>query len=454
MTRNLILMVDSYKGCHFKLFPKGSTSQFAYLESRGGKYTHTVMAGLQYILKEYLSTPISQNDIDEASDVFAAHEVPFPKDGWQRVLDVHKGLLPIKIRAVEEGTVVPTHNVLMTVESKDEELFWLVGWVETLLLQVWYPITVATQSYYIKKIILSYLKETSDSPEADIPFKLHDFGVRGASSMESAAIGGLAHLVNFMGTDNLPAIMLARKYYGTPMAGYSIPATEHSTITSWGRGNERAAYENLLTEFAKPGALLACVSDSYDLGNAVSEIWGKELKDKIVASGATLVIRPDSGNPVDIVLDTIQRLEKAFGVSYNNKGFKVLNNVRIIQGDGVDETSIARILETLKQHRYSATNIAFGMGGALLQKVDRDTLKFAYKTSHMVVNGVGRDVFKDPITDPGKRSKRGQLDLILTIGKFVTVNERTAFSVLKNVYDCGIILTDDSLDDIRNRAAV
>jgi nicotinamide phosphoribosyltransferase len=229
--------------------------------------------------------------------------------------------------------------------------------------------------------------------------------------MESSGIGGAAHLVNFMGSDTLTGVLYAREYYGAGIAGFSIPAAEHSTITSWGREGEVNAYRNMLTNFAKPGSIVAVVSDSYDVFNAASKLWGEELRDEVVQSGATVVIRPDSGDPLTICRKLIQILGDKFGYTTNAKGFKVLNNVRLIQGDGVNEHTIRMILGDFMVYGWSADNIAFGMGGALLQQLDRDTQKFAMKCSSAKINDVWVDVQKDPITDSGKKSKAGRVTL-------------------------------------------
>jgi nicotinamide phosphoribosyltransferase len=394
----------------WKQYPVGTTGVYSYIESRGGKYDETLMFGLQAFIKEYLLEPITQADIDVADEILTAHGEPFNRAGWQYILDNHQGFLPLVIRAVPEGTVVPVSNVLATVENTDPECFWLTTYLETALLRaVWYGTTVATQSFKIKKVILEYLEKTGDP--SGINFKLHDFGARGVSSFESAGIGGAAHLINFMGTDTISGLLVAREYYRAGVCGFSIPAAEHSTITSWGRANEADAYRNMLRQFGREGSILAVVSDSYDIYNAASKIWGEELKDEVIASGATVVIRPDSGDPVTINKDLVQILDKKFGSTVNSKGFKVLNNVRLIQGDGVNELTIRSILGAFMALGYSADNIAFGMGGALLQIVDRDTQRFAMKCSSIQINGEWQDVVKDPITDSGKRSKGGRVKL-------------------------------------------
>jgi len=455
---NFILDTDSYKASHYLQYPPGTTSMFSYIESRGGMYPETIFFGLQYYLKEYLSHRVTVEEVEEAKEFFAAHGEPFNYDGWMYIAKELKGKLPVRIRAVPEGTKVPVHNALVTVESTDPKVFWIVSWLETSLMRyVWYPTTVCTRSYTIKKIILDALERSSDDPKAEINFKLHDFGSRGVSSQESAMIGGAAHLVNFMGSDTVAGIVCANRFYNIPMAGFSIPAAEHSSITSWGKENEVEAYRNMLTQFAKPGALLAVVSDSYNLWNACSRLWGEELREELIKSGATVVIRPDSGHPATIVLQTAKLLAEKFGTRVNTKGYKVLNNVRILQGDGIDEFSIKEILDTLLTNGFSATNIAFGMGGALLQQINRDTQKFAMKCCHINRGEESIDVFKDPITDDGKRSKSGRLDLIKNInGEFETIKlgNKTSHtrSEMRTVYKNGDLLIDDTYENIRNRA--
>jgi len=457
LAKNILLNTDSYKVSMFKQYPVGTTGVYSYIESRGGRYDTTVMFGLQAFIKEYLLEPITQADIDVADEILTAHGEPFNRDGWEYILRQHKGYLPVIIRAVPEGTVVPVKNVLATIENTDPECYWLTTYLETALLRaVWYPTTVATQSKSIKKVILDYLEKTGDP--STINFKLHDFGARGVSSMESAGIGGAAHLVNFMGSDTVTGILYAREYYNGGIAGFSIPAAEHSTITSWGRDGEVNAYRNMLTNFAKPGSIVAVVSDSYDVFNAASKLWGEELRQEIVESGATVVIRPDSGDPLTICRQLIRILGEKFGYTTNDKGFKVLNNVRLIQGDGVNEHTIRMILGDFMVYGWSADNIAFGMGGALLQQLDRDTQKFAMKCSSAQINGVWVDVQKDPITDSGKKSKAGRVTLWESGGEYQSsVTKPTGWTdkglgwteVLQEVYRDGKLTGEISFEEVR-----
>lgn len=457
MNDNIILNVDSYKASHFLQYPPGTSRVSSYIESRGGEYDDTVFFGLQMFLKRYLGRAITTANVDQAEFVMRAHGVPFNRAGWDYIVEKHRGRLPIKIQAVREGSVVPTKNVLVQLVNTDPNVPWLTSYLETALLRaVWYPTTVATLSRECKKLLRRYLQLTADTVES-LPFMLHDFGARGTSSEETAAIGGLANLVNFSGTDTLSSVLAGAEFYGELMAGFSIPAAEHSTVTSWGKGLEQAAYANMIEQFGGTGKVFAVVSDSYDIWNAIDNLWGAALKERVATNGGRLVVRPDSGDPVTVVKTAIEKLMAKFGYSINSKGYRVLPDyIRVIQGDGVSLKTIGDILEALKADGISADNIAFGMGGELLQKVNRDTLKFAMKASSAEVNGQWRDVFKAPVTDASKRSKKGRLALVSEAGSIRTITEQalgSAENLLVTVYENGELLVDDAFSEIRARAA-
>jgi nicotinamide phosphoribosyltransferase len=416
--QSIMTATDAYKVSMWEQYPAGTKFVYSYIESRGGKYAETEFLGVQALAK-YLAIPITQPQLEFADKFWAAAGEPFNRAGWQYILDVHGGRLPIKLRAAKEGLIIPTKNVLATIVNTDPNVPWLTTWVETPALRaIWYPTTVGTMSWNIKQLIAEYLEKSGDP--TTISFKLHDFGARGVSSAESAGIGGAAHLVNFMGTDTMSGVLYAMDTYGGDVCGFSIPAAEHSTITSWGRENEVDAYRNMIKQFGKPGAVFAVVSDSYDIYNAC-KLWGTVLKDDVIASGATLVIRPDSGDPIEVLPKMMSILEHYYGAPKNAKGYKVLNNVRVLWGDGINAQSLETILRHMVDYcGYSADNFAFGMGGGLLQQLDRDTQQFAMKCSSVgirVPDGRGlssieyRDVFKDPITDSGKASKKGRVTL-------------------------------------------
>lgn len=459
MNNNIILNVDSYKLSHYLQYPEGTTIVNSYIEARGSddpEIKKSVFFGLQMFIKEYLMTPVTMADVEEASEIYAAHGVPFNKEGWVYIVEKHGGKLPVEIEAAPEGTPIELQNALVQIRNTDANVPWLTSYLETAMLRaVWYPTTVATNSWMIKQDLKAFAEKSGSDP--NIAFKLHDFGARGVSSQESAAIGGLSHLVNFMGTDTVAAIVAGRRYYNEPMAGFSIPASEHSTITVWGKDNEDKAYANMLKQFARPGNIVACVSDSYDIYNATSNLWGGKLKQQIIDSGATLVVRPDSGDPTVVPLDIIELLMEKFGHTVNEKGYKVLPScVRVIQGDGINRESIKVILANMEDRKLALDNIAFGMGGAMLQHMNRDTLKFAMKASSAIVDGEPRDVYKEPVGDKGKASKRGILVLNKTTGGYRTRQrwDTAGPNVLRPVYRNGELLVDDNFSDIRARSEV
>ncbi len=458
---NLLLDTDSYKSSHWLQYPPQTEFISSYIEPRGGLFANTVFFGLQAYLLDSLSKPISQQDIDEAALLMGAHGVPFYQAGWQYILDQHNGYLPVSIQAVAEGTVLPCKNAVVQVVNTDPNCYWLTSYLETALLRaVWYPSTVASLSYLCRGIIKTAMQKTCDSLDG-LPFKLHDFGARGASSQQSAALGGLGHLVNFAGTDTVSALIGAARWYGmnTPerMAGFSIPAAEHSTMTSWGRDAEVDAYRNMLKQFGGAGKIVAVVSDSYDLWNAIDNLWGGELRDEVLQNGGTLVIRPDSGDPVKVVREALERLAVRFGTRINSKGYKVLpDSVRLIQGDGINPVSLQKIIDAVIEAGFSIDNLAFGMGGGLLQQVDRDTLGWAMKASAARVDGAWRDVYKDPITSRAKRSKRGRLAVVQDAsGQIDTIREDELAgrdNLLRPVFRNGQLLVQDDLLTIRARA--
>ena len=464
---NILTLTDSYKTSHWKQYPKGTTKVYSYLESRGGKFDNTMFYGLQYFIKQYLSGQVvTEEKIQRAKKFWDAHLGPnhFNEAGWRHILDKHNGHLPVRIKAVPEGTVVKTGNVLVTVENTDPEVPWLTNFLESILLQVWYPTTVGTLSREVKKNLISYLKKTTSYNAEEISgvvaFMLHDFGFRGVSSVESSGLGGSSHIINFMGTDTVSAILFAQEFYNTenPLA-FSIPASEHSTMTSWGEPFEVKAMENMLDSY--PTGLVACVSDSFDIIRACRDYWGTALRDKILSRDGRLVIRPDSGDPVQTLKQIFHILWDKFGGTTNDKGFKVLDpHVRVIQGDGVNFESISDICDMMIEEGFSIENIAFGMGGALLQKVDRDTQKFAFKCSSITINGEEAEVRKNPIeiNEKGervqsfKKSKAGRLKLVN--GQTVEHSNDEDGDELVEVFLNGKVMKEWTFEEVRERAQV
>jgi nicotinamide phosphoribosyltransferase len=466
---NLILLADAYKYSHHKLYYPGTTKVYSYFESRGGKFPETVFYGLQYFIKQYLEGEVITAEKIEAAQkmlpsVFGRDDV-FDRTKFDYIVQKHNGRLPVRIKAVPEGTVVPVSNVMMTIENTDPECFWLSNFLETLLVQVWYPSTVATLSHQIRKVVEQYFAETADdAAKAGIDFVLNDFGFRGVSSVESAGLGGSAHLLNFMGSDTLMANVFAQRYYNTQKVyGLSVPATEHSICTLLGEAGELDVLKHILKTF--PTGVVACVSDSFDIFRACAEYWGTELKDIVLSREGTLVIRPDSGDPVATLLRVFDILMDKFGYSTNSKGNKVLPpQVRVIQGDGINYESIKEIYAALKVHGVSAENLVLGMGGALLQKVDRDTQKFAFKCSYAVVEGQGIDVQKSPmeldangnISISFKKSKAGRLKLVKTDDGYKTLRSEEQPQLqdqLVTVFENGKLIVDDTFERVRERVS-
>ncbi len=457
---NLLLATDSYKHSHFLQYPPKATHVSAYVEARKNLFSESlIFFGLQAFLLDRLMKPITLDDVEEAEMITGAHGEPFNKQGWRDIVTKHGGFLPLEIKALPEGLVVPAGVPLIQVENTDPTMPWLTTFIETVLLRgIWYPSTVATLSGLAKRKIMAGLQKTSDDPVGQVMFKLHDFGARGVSSGESAALGGLAHLVNFMGTDTMEALLAARRFYGADIAGFSIPAAEHSTITSWGPAGETDAYANMLKQFSGEGRLVAVVSDSYDLWNAIQSIWGGALKEKVLATGGTLVVRPDSGDPVVTPVKALRLLWEIFGVTVNSKGFKVLHPaVRVIQGDGMNVESIGRLVDRLIEEGFSLDNIAYGMGGGLLQQVNRDTMRFAMKANAIRFDGgAWQDVSKKPATDPTKASLAGRQAVIdvggqLQATRLDLIEERQ--NLLKPVWRNGELLVRTTFDEVRQRAS-
>ncbi len=467
MKTNLLLLADAYKYSHYKLYYPGTTKIYSYLESRGGVFDNTMFYGLQYYLKEYLQgQSFTKADLDEAEElmhgVFGRSDV-FNRANFEYILNQHGGKLPVKIKAVPEGTTVPVSNVLMTIENTDPRCFWLTNFLETLLMQVWYPSTVATISATIRNIVERYFAETADDASAAaIDFVLNDFGFRGVSSVESAGLGGSAHLVSFMGSDTVEASRFAKRYYSAKQVyGLSVPATEHSIMTLLGQAGEAKVFDHVLK--ACPEGILSCVSDSYNIFNAVGDLWGGKFRDEILQRNGRLVIRPDSGDPKKTLLKVYDILFEKFGFTVNSKGYRVLpSQIRVIQGDGINHESIPQLYESLKSNGISAENLVLGMGGALLQKVNRDTQKFALKCSYAEVNGEAVDVQKAPVemNETGemiksfKTSKAGKLKLVQEDGKYKTVRqgESDNADVLQTVFENGMITREYTFEDIRARA--
>ncbi|WP_296876794.1 nicotinate phosphoribosyltransferase [uncultured Methanobrevibacter sp.] len=458
---NICLLTDSYKVTHHYFYPKGTEKIYSYLESRvGAEFNKTIFYGLQYILKKYLEGQIvTQEKIDEADNLIANHIGPdmFNRDGWQYILDEHDGHLPIEIKAVAEGTPVDVGNALMTVENTDDKSYWLPNYLEPLLLQVWYPSTVATLSAEVRKLCNFYL-EVTGSVKDNLDFMLHDFGYRGATSTESSMLSGSAHLLSFSGTDTIAALTIPENYYNdSNLYGFSVQATEHSVMTSLGPEGEISQILNVIDN-AKDG-VLSLVIDSYNYRNFLEESGksGTELNEAILnfldGEDNKVVFRPDSGEPVSTTIDCLNLLSEGFGSHLTDKGYKVFDlNIGLLWGDGLNYQKIRDILFAMKSAGWAAQNIIFGMGGGLHTAVNRDTQRNAFKCSTQLRDGVWHDIFKNPL-DSSKKSKTGRFKLIRENNSFRTVPiDSEGEDYLQTVFKDGELLIDDTFADIKQRA--
>lgn len=453
---NIILLTDSYKYSHGFQYLPDTQAVYSYFESRkGAKYPYTVFFGLQYIIKKHLEGPIITKEVvDKAEKLITMHlgDGMFDRKKWDYIIEKHGGCLPVRIKAVKEGSVIPTNNVLMTVENTDDNCCWVTNFIETLLTQVWYPSTVASVSRTSKEMLKSFIDKTSDD-DSSLPFMKHDFGARGVEVMEAAAIGGAAHLISFMGTDTVPALTIPQEYYGENedfCAGFSVRATEHSVMTSRGENGEFDVVKSLLDR--NPSGILSIVIDSYNYERFI-QTCGTRFKDQIMNRDGRIVFRPDSGDYRVVSQRVINLLGEHFGYTVNSKGYKVLpTQVRALWGDGITQEGIKEILELTEQNGWSAENWVFGMGGGLLQKLNRDTQRFAFKCSAQKYGDKWHDVWKKPL-DMTKASKRGRLALVIRDGKHVTINEHELrdgeSNLLELVFENGKLLREQSFSEIR-----
>lgn len=530
---NFIIMSDSYKMTHHLLYPKGLRSVNSYMEPRGGDMPYTVFFALQYYIKKYIAGKrITPEKIEEARAANIAHFGfdCFDDTMWYHIYNNHGGRLPLKIDAVPEGTPVAVKNVLMTIENTDDECAALTNITETLLMKLWASNTVAAYDRIIKELITHYHGITSDAPDFLIDFMHHDFGYRGCSSEETARIMSAAAMISFKGTDTMGGLSFIKKWYHAPdtswadaMAGYSVIASEHSVMCSYGaRDTEPEAYRSILEKVktnpkilnAKPASgviILSLVSDTHNIYNVVANIVPK-LRDQFIGwtnnhgIPIKIVVRPDSGEAKEVLfgvndftspilerhLDLAKRvgadmnisideagfliqkgiiriLMEQFGSTINSKGYEVLHpQIGVLQGDGVSYTSMKEMYEIMILQKLDIMNIVFGSGGKNLQVHDRDEQKYAIKASKVHIYDTAIAIEKNPITDKGKKSKKGNLKLVkaqVTTDpsqewmNFKTLQEGdagfdTATSILVNVFLNGELTKEYDFNEVRENAKV
>lgn len=468
---NLLLCTDVYKLGHMDQYKPGITNVYSYLCARSTKKSpYTLWFGLQYFIKEYLMRPITEDNVEE---FFEYYELllgkPTPDSIKTKIWSLQKlGYLPIEIKAVPEGTIIGNKNVLCTITNTVPGFHWVVGFIESLILKVWNTCSVATASLKFKRLVTAHAKATSDS-EFLVPYQVHDFGYRGCSSEETAFVGGAAHLLNFLGTDTVIALKMLKKYYKADVKdgtiGCSVTASEHSIMCSFGKEGEIDGFRNMIRSNS---GIVSIVSDTYDFWNVMTT-FTRQLKDEILARDGKIVFRPDSGDPQKIICGdpdapvgspqykgAILLLDEVFGHTVNSKGFKELNpKVGLIYGDGMYYERFEQILIKLKEMGYASTNLVIGIGGLLLQQHNRDDMGFAFKATFAIINGEEVELFKDPVTDPGKRSHKGRMKLVKDEnGEYRTIDqvseEDEKLGELITIFKNNVLYQDYSLKGIRN----
>lgn len=460
----LFVLTDSYKLAHPFLYPDAS-KMVAYGSFRRSyeksEDQRILFYGMRYMIETYFNRQWTEQDVFESEAFFSTHldgflPFPFPKELFLKFIRENNGYFPIKLQALPEGSVIYPHTPVFQLTAQTPYAN-LVTFLESLLNTIWYPTTVATLSRRCRDIIEAAFEKSTDPEFFDtITNKLRDFGFRGCTSVEQAILGGSAHLVNFTGSSTLSAAFYAQYRWnkGRPLAT-CIPGTEHSVMTS--HASEKEAILKLISTFG--AGVFACVMDSYDYAHALEKLLPQVASHKL-EKGGVMVLRPDSGDPIETVLMALRAAEKVFGVDINSKGYKVLRGCSVVQGDGIGYDSIYLILDAVLEEGFSAQSITFGMGGGLLQKVDRDTMSFATKLSYREdLEGLPHYIAKLPKTDPSKASLPGYFRICSDASGLPTIypkidDTEMPEDILKTVYDHGPVLyIFDDFDTIRKRAS-
>ena len=453
---------DSYKFSHPQMY-ESAREMSAYIEARQSfdreADQRLIHYGTQYFVERYLMRRWTMRDVSDASAFFSTFNAghtphPFPQALFERIVTEYDGWFPIKVDALPDGSVIYPRTPQLILTAKGD-FSRLVTWMETTALQtIWYMSTVATNSRKIVSNIRSAFDLSTD-PEAywKLGSRFHDFGFRGATSSEQAIMGGAAHLLNSNGTDTSAAAYYVQYHLngGIPV-GSSIPATEHSVMTSF--PHEIDAVRKVIREFGS--GVFATVADSYDYRAFLNELL-PQVVTQVRKLGGFHVVRPDSGDPVACVVDGLRALARAYGSTINQKGFRVIEGAGIIQGDGIDRKMIGTILDAVIDAGFSAENCAFGMGSGLLQRVNRDTLSYACKLSFIADEHGERDILKMPKTDPTKASLPGRFHIareenILRVYPLENAPIESK-NELRTVYDCGPVTENefDTFETVRTR---
>ncbi len=481
MKTNPMLLCDFYKLAHRRMYPPGTELVYSTWTPRGTHLpgvTEFVWFGLQAFLKGRILDEFQRaffeapkHQVVESYRRLVGHTLGGDPE-TQHIEDLHDlGYLPIRIRALEEGTVVPLRMPVMTIQNTDPRFFWLTNYLETLMsCELWQPSTSATIAREYRKLFGEYAKRTGEDGSF-CQFQGHDFSMRGMGSLESAVGSGMGHLTSFVGTDTIPAIEAAELYYGADvgreLVGTSVPATEHSVQCAF--GNDESYFRHVVQK-AHPSGIVSIVSDGYDFWEVVTRLL-PELKSAIMARDGKAVIRPDSGDPVKIICGdpdsevehirkgAVECLWDTFGGTTNAAGYKCLDpHIGLIYGDAITLERARRILNLLQQKGFASTNVVFGIGSYTYQYQTRDTMGLALKSTLVVINGHEVPIFKDPKTDDGtKKSQRGRVavrrngagELYWTDG--LLLGEHIDGNLLHDVFVDGRLVKEHTFEEVRAR---
>ncbi len=481
---NTLNLTDGYKVDHKSQYPNGTSlvySNWTPRKSRIDGVDHVMLFGLQYFIKKYLIEDYNENFFAQPKDQVLKKykrriESYLGKDAitYEHIEELHDlGYLPIEIKALPEGSLVPIRVAMFTINNTLPQFFWLTNFLETILsCIVWLPCTSATTAFQYRKILQEYCELTGGSKEL-LQWQGHDFSFRGMAGLEAAMMSGAGHLLSFTGTDTIPAIDFLEEYYNAnsdlELVGGSVPATEHSVMSMGTEMNEIDTFKRLISE-VYPSGIVSIVSDTWDFWQVITD-YIPQLKSMILNRDGKVVIRPDSGDPVKIVCGdpdaipgspeykgAIECLWETFGGTISNKGFKLLDeHIGLIYGDSITLERCTEICERLYQKGFASTNVVLGFGSYTYNYVTRDTFGFAVKATYGEVNGEGRVIYKDPKTDTGmKKSARGMLKLVKGRNGSITmldnvIKEEERNGLLATVYSNGELLIDQSLSEIRNQ---
>ena len=479
---NPLLFTDGYKVDHRRQYPDQTTlvySNWTPRKSRIDGIDEVVFFGLQYFIKKYVIEDFTQNFFQQPKEQISKkysrrinNYLGENKVGVKHIEALHDlGYLPIVIKALPEGVSVPIRVPMLTMYNTKPEFFWLTNYFETLLsTTLWMPCNSATIAKQYRGILDKYAQETSSIPEF-VDWQGHDFSMRGMAGLEAAILSASGHLLSFTGTDTIPSIDFLEEYYNanseTELIGGSVAATEHSVMCMGTNNGEEETFKRLITE-VYPNGIVSIVSDTWDLWKVLTE-YLPNLKEEVLQRDGKVVIRPDSGDPVDIICGNpngeteeerkgvIQLLWETFGGSINDKGYKELDaHIGAIYGDSITLDRAEQICERLKKNGFASTNVVLGIGSFTYQYNTRDTFGFAMKATYGEVNGNGREIYKDPITDDGtKKSAKGLIQIVKENGTYqlkdqVTWEEEQQ-GEMKEVYRNGALLIDEKLIEIRER---